>query len=340
MSRWVALVGALAVVGIWVPEASALAAPVVALHPVHRAFTSSNPTLTGSAGVDPEDQARVYIGLYAGTVASGPPVRFVSGPRAADGSFAIHVVPGLPDGFYTAVAVQGSDAGNGLSAPLVIEVKVHPPALSFDRPGDGVTIGLGAIVFSGGVGTAVGDLPFVRLVLYSGSPATGSQAATRVIETDGSRWSYSWPHDLRPGSYTAIAQQAHNAGHILTVERSFRVASPSRVIGGVLSLDREGRVSTAITCLAEAGSCVGDVLALTAKPLQPVRGGPTGLIRLLFAHVAIAAGHTVTVSGRLPSAVTSALRRETPMRATVRAILRPTSGPPLMVFVDRLLRAG
>jgi hypothetical protein len=71
-----------------------------------------------------------------------------------------------------------------------------------------------------------------------------------------------------------------------------------------------------------------------------VPGGPSGLVRLLFAHVAIAAGRTELVSGRLPVAVASALLRDAPIRATVGAILRPSDGPPIRVFEDRSLRVG
>ena len=339
-SRWVALIGALGAAGLCAPAASALPEPVVTLQPVAQAFTTSTPTLTGTAGAGVDDGQRVYLGLYAGTQASGPVVRLVSGPRAADGSFAINVAPALPDGFYTAVAGQAGAGGESLSAPLVIEVKVHPPALSFGEPGDGVTIGVGTTVFSGRVGTAVGDIPTVRLVLYSGSLATGSPATTSVIQPVGSSWSYTWPNELSPGFYTAIAQQADDAGHVVTIERSFRVALPPDVVGKVLSLDPQGRVSVAITCPAEAGSCVGDVLAVTRSPVPRVPGGPSGLVRLLSVHVAIAAGRTETVSGRLPGAVAFALLRDAPIRATVGAILRPTDGPPIRVFEDRSLRVG
>ena len=326
--------------GLCAPAAFALPASVVSLHPVGHAFTTSTPTLTGTAGTAAEDGSRVYLGLYAGTEASGPLVRLVSAPRRPDGSFAIPVAPGLPDGFYTAVAGQSGPDGNSLSSPLVIEVKVHPPALSFGEPGDGVTIGVGATVFSGRAGTAAGDIPTVRLMLYPGSLATGSPATTAVIQTDGPSWSYTWPSELAPGSYTAIAQQADNAGHIVTIERSFRVTPPLDVVGRTLSLDRRGRVSVAITCPAEAGSCVGSVSALTRRPVPRVPDGPAGLVRLLYVHVAIPAGRTETVSGRLPVMVASALLRDTPMRVTVGAILRPTYGSPISVSETRSLRAG
>jgi hypothetical protein len=282
----------------------------------------------------------VYLGLYAGPKPSGRLVRLLTATRAANGSFAIKLAPGLPDGFYTAVAAQGGLGGNGFSAPLVIEIKVHPPALTFDQPAGDAAINVGRTVFSGSAGRAAGDHPTVKLALYSGPLATGRPYATREIKSKGASWSYTWPKPLPVGFYTAIVKQSDNAGHIVMLSHTFLVTVLPHVIGYVLNLDKKGKVSIKITCPAEAGFCVGDVLAVTSRRLQPVRGGPVGHVRLLFVHVRIRAGHTAVVTRKMGGGVASILRRNTPMQVRVGAILKPTHGHQIRVFKDRLLSVG
>jgi hypothetical protein len=311
--------------------------PAVKLTAVTKAFTTSTPTLTGTASMSSEAQSQVYLGLYAGPKASGQVVRVVSGTRAANGSFAIKLSPGLPDGLYTAVAGQGGLGGNGFSAPVVIEIKVHPPALTLVQPDNDAAINPQRPVFSGGAGTAIGDYPDVKLTLYSGPLVSGKPKATRLIHTHGSNWFYRWPASLPVGFYTAIVQQSDNAGHLVTIQHGFLVTVLPHVIGYVLNLGKRGSIAIKITCPAEAGFCTGDVLALTDQRLQPVRGGPTGHVRLMFVHVKIRAGRSSMVSRKVPASVVSALRSHTPMQVRVGAILTPTHGRVIRVFRDRIL---
>jgi hypothetical protein len=311
--------------------------PTVTLKPVSSALVTSTPTLTGTASTSSEDQAQVYLGVYAGTSASGKLVRSLSGTRAANGSFSIKVAPGLPDGLYTAVAGQGGYGGNGFSAPVTFEIKVHPPALTLDRPDDNVSINGSGVVFSGGAGNAPGDKAQVKLSLYSGPLAFGKPRATVQIRAKGSGWFYKWPKKLAVGFYTALVKQSDNAGHTVTKQSTFVVTVLPQVIGYVLDLNKRGFVSIRVTCPAESGSCVGDVLAITSKRLQPVRGGPTGRLRLLFVHVSVRAGQTLLVRRKLSRPVVNQLRANAPMEVRVGAVLTPTEGRVIKVFRFRVL---
>jgi hypothetical protein len=243
------------------------------------------------------------------------------------------------------VALVGVAVATGLCLPAAATAGTYtdgtdPAALTFDQPAADAAINVGRTVFSGSAGSAAGDFPTVKLTLYSGPLATGRPYTTRVITAKGASWSYTWPKRLPVGFYTAIVKQSDNAGHIAMLQHTFLVTVLPHVIGYVLNLDKKGKVSIKITCPAEAGFCVGDVLAVTSNRLQPVRGGPVGHVRLLFVHVRIRAGHTATASRKLGGAVASVLRRNTPMQVRVGAILKPTHGRQIRVFKDRLLSVG
>ncbi len=314
--------------------------PTVTLNPVRSPLATATPTLTGTASTSSADRAQVFLGIYAGTSASGKLVALLAGTRAANGSFSIKVAPGLPDGVYTALAAQGGYGGNGFSAPVTFEIDAHPPAVTIARPEDGAAINAGGVVFSGDAGDAPGDHPQVKLALYSGMPAAGKPVATVLIHTRGASWFYKWPRRLAVGFYTVRVRQSDNAGRTATRESGFLVTVLPKVIGHVLSLSERGYVGIRVTCPAEAGYCVGDVLAVTSNRLQPVRGGPTGRLRLLFAHVRIRAGRTSLVARKLQPSVVTQLRANVPMEVRVGAILRPTGGGVIKVFAFRVLDIG
>jgi hypothetical protein len=314
--------------------------PTVTLNRVRSSLLTATPTLTGTAGTSSADRPQVFLGLYAGSSASGKLVQLLAGPRAANGSFSIKVAPGLPDGLYTALAAQGGYGGNGFSAPVTFEIDAHPPALTIDRPEDGAAINAGGVVFSGHAGDTSWDHPQVKLALYSGPLVAGKPVATVLVHTKGASWFYKWPRSLPVGFYTVRVRQSDDAGRTTTQENGFLVKVLPRVIGSTLSLDKQGYVGIRVTCPAEAGYCVGDVLAVTSKRLQPVRGGPTGRLRLLFVHVRIRAGRTSFVTGKLQRSVVTQLRENVPMEVRVGAILRPTEGRVIKVFSFRVLDIG
>jgi hypothetical protein len=100
-------------VGLSTPVTFGVGTPVVILSsPGSTPLPTSTPTLTGTAGTEASDQAFVVVSVYAGSTATGAAIRALTAPVAASGQFAAQVTPALPDGTYTAVAIQGDAAAS------------------------------------------------------------------------------------------------------------------------------------------------------------------------------------------------------------------------------------
>ena len=86
-------------------------------------LSSSTPTVSGGAGTQPGDSTTVAVELFAGTTPQGSPARTLTATRSGDG-WATVAGPELPDGTYTARAVQADVAGNvGRSAAHTFTVQ-------------------------------------------------------------------------------------------------------------------------------------------------------------------------------------------------------------------------
>jgi hypothetical protein len=110
-----------------------LAPPVVSLtSPAPGSSTrDTTPTFAGTAGVTTGDLDSVTVKVYAGSTATGSPVRTLATPRAQDGSFSVDAAPALPEGTFTAQAEQADAAGNlGKSGAVTFTVDSTPPVSS------------------------------------------------------------------------------------------------------------------------------------------------------------------------------------------------------------------
>jgi hypothetical protein len=273
---------------------------------------TSTPTLTGTASTVPGNSSTIYLAVFPGTGTGKPHVRLLTGTRSSNGAFSIKVTPGLPDGQYTAVAYQQNRAGQfGKSNQVPFVVKVHPPALTLTRPAAGSSTSDRRPLFSGGGGSDPGDSPQVTVILYGGSSASGSPLGKVIANVQGSHWAVRWPRQLALGIYTVLAKQTDDAGHTSrTSPDTFLIVPAPTTIGATVTLGADNVASVPITCTAPAGqTCSGNVLALTVRRYQTSPGGPTGQVRLLFAYVTIAGGHTEVVSRSVPANAASTLRR-------------------------------
>ena len=87
----------------------------------------STPTFAGAAGSLAGDRAATTVRVYAGSTATGTPVRTVSGARSGT-SWTVDGSPALPPGTYTARAEQSDYSGNtGLSSSATTFTIVPPP---------------------------------------------------------------------------------------------------------------------------------------------------------------------------------------------------------------------
>jgi hypothetical protein len=320
------------------------ATPRVTLHSLGRKpLRLSRPTFAGTASTSAGAATSVYIAIFAGRRISPAGVRLLVANRLANGRFSLTIGPGLglPDGEYTALAVQDGPGPNGISSPQTFQIKVHPPAVTINTPDIGSVLTDPRPVFSGQAGAVAGDFQTITLVLYRGVLTTGRPLATTRITRRGAAWSLTWPRKLPIGLYTALVKQSDNAGHTaVTAGHTFFVTLPPRVIGFIVNLNRKGYASVEVTCTTAGGTCSGDILALTEGAFQPVPGGPLGPLRVLFVHVSIPAGQAVLVRQKLPSQVFQALRRARGVGLLVSASLSAAGYRPIRISVPRLLVVG
>jgi hypothetical protein len=119
----------------------------------------------------------------------------------------------LADGTYTAQAVQEDQAGNlGKSSAMTFTVDTSAPAVSLNAPAQFTSDT--TPTFSGGAGTASGDLASVTVTVYEGNSTSGKVAASEAVAPSGAGWSYTPAKALAQGTYTVQATQEDKAGNI------------------------------------------------------------------------------------------------------------------------------
>jgi Bacterial Ig-like domain len=309
------------------------AAPTVTLDSLGtRPLTTGTPTFTGIAA----HSSTVSVAVYPGTSTSGSPTQLAVGSSGSDGHFSLTLGRPLSDGQYTAVA---GDSTGGLSLARQFRVKAHPPAFTVTAPAAGAHTSDSQPTFTGTGGTALGDSSRVSLTLFSGGSAGGKSLGSAQATVSNGQWSLRWGQVLKLGIYTFQASQADDAGHTVTVTRSFVIVPAPNVIGSSVSISRRGIASVPIACTAPAGHvCTGNVLVLTVKRYQTVSGGPSGNIRVLFAYVRIPGGTTTTVKRHVQSDALRALRHLHGVHAKVITTLKDSGGPTKTVSAQRSIR--
>lgn len=311
--------------------------------PATKPLRTATPTLGGKAATSSGASSSISVLIYGGSSASGAAVRQLSGTRSSDGTFAIEVTPGLPDGQYTAVAVQQGQGGvAGKSAAQTFSIKVHPPAVTLTSPAAGSRTSDAQPVFSGAAGHVFGDSPNVTVILYDGSSTSGRRLGAMTVTAHGGNWSARWRRVLGPGIYTVRAKQTDDAGHtVYSKAHSFLIVGPTSAVGSSVRLGQDSRVSVPITCTAPGGqTCTGTVEILTARSLHPSPGGPAGPVRVMFAYVSIRSGSTEDVARSVDPDVARALRRAAPLKVNVTIQFDTSSGGSISGTVSRELQAG
>jgi len=314
-------------------------APTVTLNSPGSPFTTPTPALTGTAGTAAGD-ASVEVAIAP---ASQPAdvVRAVQATVAPGGGFTAQVIRALPDGQYQATASQSGTADAlGQSAPVLFSIKVHAPAVTLTSPGAGASLAQRGATFSGAAGTVYGDSSTVLVSLWHGTSTKGKPLGTVRARVTGTTWSVTWPHQLALGLYTVQASQSDDAGHTShTAARTFLAVPSSTTIGDGVTLTRSGTAYLSISCLAPTGSyCRGTVLVVTAKAYAPIRGGPTGQVRVLFAYVDIPGGQAGIARRPVSGAVKRLLERKAPLAVRVVATLASGSGKPVTNTGTRTLK--
>ena len=328
-------------VGLSAPVTFTVTGPSVSLSPLGATpLATSTPTFTGTAGTDAVDDASVVVVVFSGTSASGSPLRGQSTPVPISGQFSLQLKPGLPDGTYTAEAVQSDGAGNiGISSPQTFSIDAGAPTVTLVRPVTRSRTNALQLVFAGAAGSASFDSGVVTVALYKGTRATGKPFGTLKASVTGSTWSAKWPAVLRPTTYTVRASQTDALGHVgMSAAHTFFVQPLPPVIGR-LRINAAGRVSLQISCNEPAAdTCTGTVLALTRTDYQPLAGGAVGRLTVMFAFVRVRGGTTATITRAATARVLAALAHGAVVPVTISANLRPQSGKAIRATARESLR--
>ncbi len=184
--------------------------PAVTMSSVASPTKDATPTLSGAAGVEAGDDAKVSVTVYKGTSASGT-VAATESVAVNDAGWS-YTTPHLADGTYTAQATQEDEAGNvGKSSPVTFTVDTTPPAVTLHTPVSPTKDPTPTL--AGAAGTASGDIAAVTVTIYKGKGTTGTVEASGAATVNGAEWTYTAPH-LAEGPYTAQATQEDKAGNV------------------------------------------------------------------------------------------------------------------------------
>jgi hypothetical protein len=176
--------------------------------PMAGSVSDTTATFSGSAGTAPGDATQVSVNVYAGSTATGTPVRTLTAP-VTNGTWSVADAT-LGSGQFTATASQTDAVGNTrTTAPTSFFVQV-PPKLSIDPIGNGGYTN-GATI-SGAAGTASGDASTVTVIL---TPLGGKSDPALTANVVNGRWSVT--PTLRDGvKYNVFVSQTNTANGVPT----------------------------------------------------------------------------------------------------------------------------
>jgi len=144
--------------------------------PAAGASTSEKPTFAGTAGAAARDSTTVDIDIFAGSSATGTPTQVLTTTAASNGVYSIPVSVPLPEGTYTAQAVQSDLVENtGTSSAVTFSVSstLYRDTILGDNPAGYWRLGEAS-------GTTAGDSAGTNSGTYQGGITLGQPGAIRT----------------------------------------------------------------------------------------------------------------------------------------------------------------
>lgn len=271
-------------------------APTVTLSTPSNGFVAtSTPGFTGTAGAALGDAASVTVRLYSGTSTSGSLARTLTAP-VSGGTWTVTPSPAIPDGTYTAQAVQTDAAANvGGSPPVTFTIDTITPTVTLTSPRVGSSTSATQPTLSGSAGGQANDSTTVDVAVYAGTDTSGALLETLHATRNGTSWSIAPSSPLAEGAYTAQATQADAAAHVgQSAPVSFTVDTTAPAV--TLDTPASAWVTTSTPTLSgTAGSAPGDSSTVTVR----IYIGPNvnGWLLLRPSSVAVSGGAwTITPS--------------------------------------------
>jgi hypothetical protein len=151
--------------------------------------------------------------------------------------------------------------------------------------------------FSGGAGTAAGDLGDVTLKIYAGSTASGAPVDSVTVTRSGGSWSADAPTPLEDATYTAQAEQLDAAGNLAVSEtRTFTVDT----IGAGVSLDTPASGTATNDSTPTYSGAAGNAPDDSASVAVRIRSGTAASGHVLQTLTATRSGASWAVDGSPP----------------------------------------
>jgi len=190
-------------------------------------INSATPTLAGSAGERSLDEKTVRVAIYAGTSVVGAQPVAESADVPVTGASWSYTVPPLPNGTYTALVEQRDSADERGTSAIIFVIDTTAPHVTLAQPANGSILTGAQPTFSGAAGVEAGDHPAVSLKIYAGTAAGGTPVQALEIAASNGEWSSgSSVAPLPNGIYTAVADQADDAGNDGTSASTFAISVP------------------------------------------------------------------------------------------------------------------
>ena len=160
-------------------------------------------------------------------------------------------------------ANTGAAAGFGWT---ITGVDTTPPAVTLTAPLNAGTVNTSTPKFSGGAGTAPGDLAAVTVKVYAGAGVAGSPVQTLGATASGGAYQVTATSALADGTYTAQAVQQDSAGNTGTSNANTFTIDTAPPAVTLVAPANGGTVSTSTpTFSGGAGVGQGDLPAVTVK---------------------------------------------------------------------------
>jgi hypothetical protein len=245
-------------------------APAISIaEPSARArINTATPAITGTAGFAAHDDASVEVRIFAGlSVTDTTPVKTLTGTRdATTGAYSL-LSSKLPDGEYTAVALQ-SDAvkNNATSASRTFTIDTVAPTPALTTPLDQARSQDVTPTFSGSGTTGAGDAGDVTVRVYAGDTASGLPVSTltATLAAGTGAFTAEATAPLPAGSYTAQVTQLDVAGNVgQAASRRFTIDTTGPVPALVSPSDGASGVSTTPTFSGTASTAPNDGASVT-----------------------------------------------------------------------------
>jgi large repetitive protein len=190
--------------------------PLVSIASPGAVVKQASPTLKGTAGTALGDLAKVLVVVHQGTSSSGTVVdeQLVI---VSEGAWS-YTTSALADGAYTAQVFQEDEAGNdGHGVPVTFTIDTTKPVVSVTSPSFEQVLHESQPTFSGGAGTATGDLQSITVKVFASKPGPSRELIETLsgLKPAGSTWTTgsSGPR-LHSGHYIVVAEQLDVAGNL------------------------------------------------------------------------------------------------------------------------------